>query len=78
MDLINNLRTICNKKIEETNDDKYRLISKILSDDDCFYIVDMDVMLDILTSLDIENPLEYYTKVMSLENVEQGKAKIID
>lgn len=78
MGIIDKLREVCEAKKIETNDEKYELISKILSDDDCFFIIDMDVAIDILSSLDIDNPLDYYTRLISYEEMEKDKIRVVD
>lgn len=75
---IEELRDRCMIKYEETKDEKYELINKILSDDECFFIIDMDVALDILISLEVDNPEECYKELISIEEMEKNKIRIID
>lgn len=75
---IEELRDRCTIKYEETKDEKYELINKILSDDECFFIIDMDVALDILISLEVDNPEECYKELISIEEMEKNKIRIID
>lgn len=76
--MIEELRDKCAEKIKLTNDEKYELISNILSDDDCFFIIDMDVALDILISLDVQDPLAMYKRLVSYEEMEKNKVRVID
>lgn len=75
---IEELRDRCTIKHEETKDEKYELINRILSDDECFFIIDMDVALDILISLEVDNPEECYKELISIEEMEKNKIRIID
>lgn len=78
MKTIEELRNKCRDKFIETNDPKYQLIGKILMDNNCFFIIDMDVAIDMLESLDVNNPLAVYQELISPEEVEDKKIKIID
>lgn len=78
MKMIEELRDRAKKKFSETNDDKYRVILNILDEDECFFIIDMDVALDILASLDVKNPLLEYRKLTSYEEMEKDKIRVID
>lgn len=75
---IEELRDRCANKFDETKDEKYELINKILSADECFFIIDMDVALDILISLDVDNPVDVYKQFISIEEMEKNKIRIID
>ncbi len=75
---IEELRDRSANKFDETKDEKYELINKILSDDECFFIIDMDVALDILISLDVDDPVECYKQFISIEEMEKNKIRIID
>lgn len=78
MERLDKLRELCEKKYEETNDERYTFINKILSEDDCFFIIDMDVAIDILISLGIDNPIEYYRNLISYEEMEKNKIRVVD
>lgn len=75
---IEELRDRSANKFDETKDEKYEFINKILSDDECFFIIDMDVALDILISLDVDDPVECYKQFISIEEMEKNKIRIID
>lgn len=79
MDMLNNLRTITEDLIIKTSDEKYELIKKILSDDECFFKLDMDIALDILSSLGISNTYEYYKELIDSDNyINETSVKVID
>lgn len=78
MELIDGLRDKCKIKLEETGDSKYELIARILNDANCFFAIDMDVALDILTSLDVNNPVSLYKELISPQEMDKNKIKVID
>ena len=45
---------------------KYRLIEELLKDDACFFKINSSIAYSILIELDIDNPLDYYKKLIRL------------
>lgn len=79
MNILNNLRTITEEYLIKTSDEKYELIKQILSDDECFFKIGIDVALDILESLEVSEPYETYLKLIDSKNYnEKFGVKIID
>lgn len=78
METIDSLKSKCMQKKLETNDPKFDLIENILNQDNCFFAIEMDIAIDILTSLGVEDPYLVYKNLISYEEMEKGKIKIVD
>lgn len=78
MEILNELRLKCDEILKTSNDEKYIYIKKILENDNCFFIMNMEIAIDILESLGINNPLDYYSQLISYDNIEKNYVKIID
>lgn len=60
--------------IEELEDlKKYRLIEELLKDDACFFKINSSIAYSILIELDIDNPLDYYKKLISYKEYLKNK-----
>ena len=80
---MNYLRELVTKKvkmletantIEELEDlKKYRLIEELLKDDACFFKINSSIAYSILIELGIDNPLEYYKKLISYKEYIKNK-----
>ncbi len=80
---MNHLRELVTKKVkmlenantieELENLKKYRLIEELLKDDACFFKINSSIAYSILIELDIDNPLDYYKKLISYEEYLKNK-----
>ena len=61
--MLEKLREKCKSLIEEDKD-KYSLILKILSDDDCFRKIPMDTAYSILDDLKVDNKNKVYIELL--------------
>lgn len=52
---------------------KYRLIEELLKDDACFFKINSSIAYSILIELDIDNPLDYYKKLISYKEYMKNK-----
>lgn len=52
---------------------KYRLIEELLKDDACFFKINSSIAYSILIELDIDNPLDYYKKLISYKEYIENK-----
>ena len=52
---------------------KYRLIEELLKDDACFFRINSSIAYSILIELDIDNPLDYYKKLISYKEYLKNK-----
>ena len=52
---------------------KYRLIEELLKDDACFFKINSSIAYSILIELDIDNPLDYYKKLISYKEYLKNK-----
>ena len=52
---------------------KYRLIEELLKDDACFFKINSSIAYSILIELDIDNPLDYYKKLISYKEYIKNK-----
>ena len=80
---MNYLRELVTKKvkmletantIEELEDlKKYRLIEELLKDDACFFKINSSIAYSILIELGIDNPSDYYKKLISYKEYIKNK-----
>lgn len=70
--MLNELREKVDKLINDTNDEKYILIRDILSNDKCFFNMDIDTAISILMDLNIEKEKakKIYISMIDKENFE--------
>ena len=52
---------------------KYRLIEELLKDDACFFKINSSIAYSILIELDIDNPLDYYKKLIRYKEYLKNK-----
>ena len=52
---------------------KYKLIEELLKDDACFFKINSSIAYSILIELDIDNPLDYYKKLISYKEYIKNK-----
>ena len=52
---------------------KYRLIEELLKDDACFFKINSSIAYSILIELGIDNPLDYYKKLISYKEYIKNK-----
>ena len=52
---------------------KYKLIEELLKDDACFFKINSSIAYSILIELDIDNPLDYYKKLISYKEYLKNK-----
>ena len=52
---------------------KYRLIEELLKDDACFFKINSSIAYSILIELDIDNPLDYYKKLICYKEYLKNK-----
>ena len=52
---------------------KYRLIEELLKDDACFFKINSSIAYSILIELGIDNPLDYYKKLISYKEYLKNK-----
>lgn len=80
---MNHLRKLVTKKVKmlenaNTIEDlenlkKYRLIEELLKDDACFFQINSSIAYSILIELDIDNPLDYYKKLIRYKEYLKNK-----
>lgn len=80
---MNHLRELVTKKVKilenaNTIEDleelkKYKLIEELLKDDACFFKINSSIAYSILIGLDIDNPLDYYKKLISYKEYIKNK-----
>lgn len=74
---MNYLRSVVNDKLKELEDSntkeeleelkKFKLIEKLLEDDACFFKIDSNMGYSVLVELGVDNPIQYYKKLISYE-----------
>ena len=84
---MNYLREIVTKKVnmlenantieELENRYTYRLIEELLKDDACFFKINSSIAYSILIELDIDNPLDYYKKLIRYKEYLKNKENLI-
>ena len=52
---------------------KYKLIEELLKDDACFFKINSSIAYSILIELDIDNPLDYYKKLIRYKEYIKNK-----
>ena len=52
---------------------KYKLIEELLKDDACFFKINSSIAYSILIELDIDNPLDYYKKLIRYKEYLKNK-----
>lgn len=83
---MNYLREIVTKKVKDLenidntntieeleNLKKYKLIEELLKDDACFFKINSSIAYSILIELNIDNPLEYYKRLISYKEYIKNK-----
>ena len=68
MELLAKLRKINDSLYETTKDEKYLKIKELLAYDDCFFRLDYETAIHLLNDLGLENPVDTYTSLVSLDN----------
>lgn len=70
MDLLNKLRTIAEDYAKKNEDEKYKIIKAILSEDNCFFKISPETALNILEDLGFkkEEGKEIYKHLISPES----------
>ena len=56
---------------------KYKLIEELLKDDACFFKINSSIAYSILIELDIDNPLDYYKKLICYKEYLKIKKTLI-
>ena len=71
----NKLKVLADAKTIEDLEElkKYRLIEELLKDDACFFKINSSIAYSILIELDIDNPLDYYKKLISYKEYLKNK-----
>ncbi len=78
MEILNELRLRYDEILKNNNNEKYTCIKEILEDENCFFVMNIEIALDILESLGISNPLDIYNQLISYDNIKKNYIKIID
>lgn len=73
MELLDKLRRINDSLYETTKDVKHLKIKEILAYDDCFFRLDYETAMHLLSDLGLENPIEMYTSLVSPDNFNVAK-----
>ena len=80
---MNYLKEIVAKKVREAEHintiegledlKKYRLIEELLKDDACFFKINSSMAYSILIELGVDNPLDYYKKLISYQEFKKNQ-----
>ena len=72
---IENIENLQNINTKETLEElkKYKLIEEILKDNACFFKINCHIAYSILIELGVDNPNEYYKRLISYEEYKKNK-----
>lgn len=77
MEELDRIRDLARQKYNDQKSDKLKIINDMLSNDDVFLLIDMDVAIDILNTLGVDNPIDEYKKLIDINNKEDERIEVV-
>ena len=77
MQELDKIRKIALEKMLLKSDDKIEMIVNMLSVDNVFFNIDMDTAIDILNTLEVDEPLVQYEKLIDIKEYKDERVEVI-
>ncbi|MDE5630038.1 MAG: hypothetical protein K2I70_00410 [Bacilli bacterium] len=77
MQELDKIRKIALEKMLLKSDDKIEMVVNMLSVDNVFFNIDMDTAIDILNTLEVDEPLVQYEKLIDIKEYKDERVEVI-